>query len=188
MLPVLGGIWLLLTAIHSSIKTKVKSAKSPRLFFICMGILLAMVLAVECFHQHHSTLTPPTHPPRPTGTATYSSTPTPTSTTTSPPQPAPASSTCSLSILLDDFRPQLYQGESVYFFNRLGGDRGTVNNSILDWGYGQVTTTISSGNSWGGVWMSLNHPIREGLPIGFSAVLLSQILPAYQSQITGVCV
>jgi hypothetical protein len=79
-----------------------------------------------------------------------------------------------------------YQGGSVYFFNRLGGDRGTVNNSILDWGYGQVTTTISSGNSWGGVWMSLNHPIREDLPIDFSAVLPSQILPAYQSQITGV--
>jgi hypothetical protein len=186
MIPILGGVWLLLTAIHSSIKAKIKSTKSPRLFFVCMGILFAVVLAVGCFHQHHSTLTPSTHPPRPTGTATYSSVPAPTSTTTSPHRLAPASPTRSLSILLDDFRPQPYQGGSVYFFNRLGGDRGTVNNSILDWGYGQVTTTISSGNSWGGVWMSLNHPIREGLPIAFSAVLPAQILPAYQSQITGV--
>jgi hypothetical protein len=89
---------------------------------------------------------------------------------------------------VDDFRPQPYQGESVYFFNRLGGDRGAINDSILDWGTGQVTTTISSGNSWGGVWMSLNHPIREGLPINLTAILPPQILPAYQSQITGITV
>jgi hypothetical protein len=94
----------------------------------------------------------------------------------------------SVNILVDDFSPQPYQGESVYFFNRLEGDRGAINNSILDWGEGQVTTTISAGNSWGGVWMSLNHPIREGLPINFSAVLPEQILPAYQSDIRGITV
>jgi hypothetical protein len=93
-----------------------------------------------------------------------------------------------ISILVDDFSPQPYQGEFVYFFNRLEGDRGAINSNIMDWGNGQVTTTISSGNSWGGVWMSLNHPIREGLPINFSAVLPPQILPAYQSQITGITV
>ena len=91
-----------------------------------------------------------------------------------------------INILVDDFSPQPYQGETVYFYNRLEGDRGAINNSILDWGNGQVTTTISSGNSWGGVWMSLNHPIREGLPINFSAILPPQILSAYQSQITGM--
>ncbi len=93
-----------------------------------------------------------------------------------------------INILVDDFSPQPYQGETVYFYNRLEGDRGAINNSILDWGNGQVTTTISSGNSWGGVWMSLNHPIREGLPINFSAILPPQILSAYQSQITGITV
>lgn len=93
-----------------------------------------------------------------------------------------------IKILLDDFKSQPYQGDSVYFFNRLEGDRGAINNSNLAWGSGQVTTTVSSGNSWGGVWMSLNHPIREGLPINFSAILPSQILPAYQSQITGITV
>jgi hypothetical protein len=93
-----------------------------------------------------------------------------------------------INILVDDFSPQPYQGESVYFFNRLEGDRGAINNSIMDWGNGQVRTTISSGNSWGGVWMSLNHPIREGLSINFSAVLPPQILPSYQSQITGITV
>ena len=30
------------------------------------------------------------------------------------------------NILVDDFRPQPYQGESVYFFNRLEGDRGAT--------------------------------------------------------------
>jgi len=93
-----------------------------------------------------------------------------------------------LKILVDDFKPQPYQGESVYFYNRLGGDRGSINQSIVAWENGQVTTTISSGNSWGGVWMSLNHPIGESLPINFSAISPPQILPAYQSQITGLTV
>jgi hypothetical protein len=89
---------------------------------------------------------------------------------------------------VDDFEPQPYQGESVYFYNRLEGDRGAVNDSMLDWGYGQVTTTVSAGNSWGGVWMSLNHPIREGVSIDFSAILPPQISPVYQSEITGMAV
>jgi len=93
-----------------------------------------------------------------------------------------------VNILVDDFVPQPYQGESVYYFNRLEGDRGAINNSIMDWGNGQVTTTISDGNSWGGVWMSLNHPVREGLSINFSAILPAQILQAYQSQITAITV
>lgn len=94
----------------------------------------------------------------------------------------------SFTILVDDFRPQPYQGMSIYAFNRLDGDRGAINNSLLEWGNGQVTTTVSSGNSWSGGWTSLNHPIREGLPINFSAILPVQILPAYQSQITGLTV
>ena len=108
----------------------------------------------------------------------------PATTPISHPATTPVSTDRSVNILVDDFSPQPYQGESVYYFNRLEGDRGAINNSIMDWGNGQVTTTISDGNSWGGVWMSLNHPIREGLPINFSAILPAQILPAYQSQIT----
>jgi photosystem II stability/assembly factor-like uncharacterized protein len=94
----------------------------------------------------------------------------------------------SISILVDDFSPQPYQGETKYFYNRLEGDRGILNNSNLDWGDGQVRMTISLGNSWGGMWMSLNHPIREGLPINFSAILPLQINPIYQSKITGITV
>jgi len=94
----------------------------------------------------------------------------------------------SINIVVDDFKPQPYAGESVYYFNRLEGDRGALNNTELAWGYGQVTATISTGNSWGGLWMSLNHPARENLSVNFSAVLPAQILPQYQSQITGVTV
>ena len=116
----------------------------------------------------------------------------PTKTSTPPPvrptKPLPSVTPTGhrINILLDDFVPQPYQGQDAYFFNRLGGDRGAINSSILDWGHGQVTTTIPTGSSWGGVWMSLNHPIREGLPINFSAIFPSQIVPEYQSQIIGI--
>jgi hypothetical protein len=93
-------------------------------------------------------------------------------------------------VLVDDFIPQPYQGDNFYYYNRLGGDRGALNNSIVDWGWGndQAKVIISSGNSWGGFWESLNHPIREGLSVNFSAILPEEILPAYQSQITGITV
>ncbi len=104
--------------------------------------------------------------------------PTPTPTPTGTPRP--------ISITVDDFSAQPYQGEAAYYFNRLDGDRGSVNNSILTWGRGHVTTTIATGNTWGGGWLSLNHPLREGLAINFSAILPAQILSPYQSQITGL--
>lgn len=37
-----------------------------------------------------------------------------------------------------------------------------------------------------GMRLGLNHPISEGLPINFAAILPSQILQAYQSKITGI--
>ena len=91
-------------------------------------------------------------------------------------------------ILVDDFKPQPYPEDQGYPFNRLEGDRGAVNDSIMVWGNGQVTSTIAAGQTWGGGWLSLNHPIGEGLPINFSAILPAQIQPAYQSQITGLTV
>lgn len=104
----------------------------------------------------------------------------------SPPTPTPTQTPRPISITADDFSPQPYQGEAVYAFNRLDGDRGSVNNSILTWGRGQVTTTIAAENTWGGGWLSLNHPIREALPLNFSALLPMPILPSYQSQIIGL--
>jgi hypothetical protein len=91
-----------------------------------------------------------------------------------------------LRVIIDDFVPQPYQGDSEYRFNRLGGDRGSLNYSLVDLGPGLLTTTITNGRTWGGLWTSLNHPIGEKLPIDFSAALPDQIRPAYQSQITGV--
>jgi len=91
-----------------------------------------------------------------------------------------------VNTLVDDFIPQPYQGDSVYFYNRIGGDRGALNNSIASWNNGAVDITISDGNTWGGIWMSLDHPIREGQSINFSAILPSQIQPAYQGRIIGI--
>jgi hypothetical protein len=56
----------------------------------------------------------------------------------------------------------------------------------MDWGRGQVTATIAANATWGGGWLSLNHPGREGLPIDFGAILPPQILPPYQSRISGL--
>lgn len=102
------------------------------------------------------------------------------------PTPFPPTSTRPLSILIDDFSPQPNPGNQVFYFNRLDGDRGALNDSAMTWGRGQVTATIAASNTWGGGWLSLNHPMREGLPLDFAAILPAQILPAYQSQITGI--
>ncbi len=141
---------------------------------VCMGLALALVVAFVLSGQHA-----PWPPSPPTATDA------PPTATAAPAQPAVERS---LSLLVDDFVPRPYQGQAVYFFNRLEGDRGALNDSRTEWGYKQVTTTIAAGNSWGGVWMSLNHPIREGLPVNFSAILPPQITPAYQSRITGITV
>lgn len=90
------------------------------------------------------------------------------------------------TILVDDFRPQPVVTNPVYFYNRLGGDRGALNNSILNWGLDQVTMTVAPAQTWGGVWTSLNHPIVEAEPVNFSAVLPAPISAPYQSQITGI--
>jgi hypothetical protein len=113
---------------------------------------------------------------------------TPTETPAPMPTNTPTPGLPSIEILLDDFSPQPYQGQSVFFFNRLEGDRGAINESTLRWGDGQVTTAIGQGKEWGGAWMSLNHPIREGLPIDFSAILPVPILSEYQSRITSATV
>ena len=91
-------------------------------------------------------------------------------------------------ILVDDFEPQPLQGDTVHYYNRIGGDRGAFGDVNVVWGAGQVTTTISVDNSYGGVWMSFNHPIRERDSINFSAILPGQILSPYQSKITSLTV
>ena len=98
--------------------------------------------------------------------------------------------TTSVTILVDDFKPQLFQGSSnaSYFYNRLNGDRGVVYNSAVNWGVGQVKVSVKDAKNGGGFYESLNHPDRERLGIDFSAILPPQILPAFQSQIIGITV
>lgn len=153
-----------------------------RLYSILLPLLAGLLLT--CCRGTLSVQVMNSRDPTPIPTLGAVTAPEPVASAPSTSPPTPASHT----ILVDDFVPQPLLGQSVYFFNRLGGDRGAINDAVLEWGRGQVTTTVAAGNSWGGVWMSLNHPIREGLPINFSAILPAQILPAYQSRITGITV
>ena len=141
---------------------------------------------VRTLASTHATTPTAASPLTPTSTGAPSITQQPARASIPPRKPIPTRTPWPINIAVDDFAPQPYQGEQIYFFNRLEGDRGAINNSIITWGRGQITTTIATGQTWGGGWMSLNHPMREGLPINFSAILPAQILPAYQSQITGI--
>jgi hypothetical protein len=154
--------------------------------FDTYGVCLAVVgLCIAVFVFSRESRVPPAAGPASTSGPAHPTaerlSPTFQSTPTAVPQR-------SVEILVDDFRPRPLRGDTAYFFNRLEGDRGTLNDSLLDWGSGEVKATIASGNSWGGLWMSLNHPIREALPINFSAVLPAPIQPAFQSRITAVTV
>ncbi|MFN8595644.1 MAG: hypothetical protein U0559_05630 [Anaerolineae bacterium] len=163
-------------------KLKTGRARSCGRDLAVMGLIFGVLALASVLLRPNST---PMVPTWPNGTAQPAMRVSPVSTSQATNR---AVAGRSLRILIDDFSPQPYQGESVYYFNRLDGDRGAINNSVMDWGPGSVTTTIAAGNTWGGVWQSLNHPIREGLPINFSAILPAQILPTYQSQITGLTV
>lgn len=135
-----------------------------------------------------ATLPPPTVPAattpptiKPTSTSKYTSTITPTPTAT----PLPTATPQSISILVDDFASYSYQRAQGDTINRLDGQHRPVF-STMDWASGLVTATLGAEMPWGGGQMSLNHPLAEGLPINFRAILPRQILRPYQSQITGV--
>lgn len=93
-----------------------------------------------------------------------------------------------VTAIVDDFKPQPYQGQTVYFYNRLEGDRGALNDAAVVWGQGIVTSAVSPGKDWAGIWLSLNHPIIENQPVNFSQVLPAVIQPAYQSEITNIII
>lgn len=94
-----------------------------------------------------------------------------------------------IDVLVDDFASQPISGTTVWYYNRLGGDRGALgawDGAVeVDWGRGEVTATVLSGG-WGGVWTSLNHPLREEKPLNLSRVLPAQIRDPYQSRVTGL--
>lgn len=90
------------------------------------------------------------------------------------------------TILVDDFKPQPYQGDPSYSYNRLDGDRGGISDTTTEWEQGNVKLSIAPSSTWGGIWMSLNHPIREGKQINFSAILPAPIKQEYQSNVTGI--
>lgn len=109
----------------------------------------------------------------------------PTTVPTITPTPPPTATPRPISILADDFGSYSYQRAQGDYINRLDGQHRPVF-STMDWASGLVTATLGVEMPWGGGQMSLNHPLAEGLPINFAAILPRQILRPYQSQITGV--
>jgi hypothetical protein len=182
LLPCLALALHALLKFRAFMMTKSGGMRSYGRYLVLLGVLLGAGVLLIAF------LRPSPIPAVPVKTPTPVKQLPPLRTTVTPLPNSQTPAGRSISILVDDFSPQPYQGQPIYFFNRLESDRGAINNSLLDWGRGEVTTTIASGNSWGGVWMNLNHPIRESLSINFSAILPEQILLAYQSQITGLLV
>ena len=188
------GLW----TIYKGVRARTRKPKPSDLVLVMALILLAALAAVGLFDKPSGTVPAPVPPSVTTGTV-LAGTPVQTATaatrqlsSTSTPTPAvlPALTRAErvFTIVADDFAQQPVKGQPIFFYNRLEGDRGALNNSKLDWGHGQVTVTIAAGEIWGGGWMSLNHPRREGLSINFSTILPPQILPPYQSQITGITV
>jgi hypothetical protein len=209
LLPLFYLIWYVFRKRCSIIRTKIMNMKRSHLALVMVGILIAEAALCMFLYLRIAQLpfpkppAPVSAPARPTAspsaTRPMAVSPLPPTRTVAPSitqqpavalipsrSPTPTPAVRSASIVVDDFSPQPYQGQAIYFFNRLEGDRGAVNNSIMTWGRGQVTTTIAAGQTWGGGWNSLNHPMREGLSINFSAILPTQILPKYQSRITGI--
>ena len=102
----------------------------------------------------------------------------------------PASVQHTATVLVDDFEPQPLQGETVSFYNRLGGDRGRIDGpgSVnVVWGNGVVTASIYVGSdTFVGVFTSLSHPIIENIPLDFSSIFPAQIEPQFQGRVIGL--
>jgi len=95
-------------------------------------------------------------------------------------------------IVIDDYVRQPNAGDANWFYNRLGGNRGTLaenaQSATVTWGQGSVTATIQQG-SWAGVWNSLRHNTSERAnedALNLDAILPPQILAAYQVRVTGL--
>ncbi|MCA8992769.1 MAG: VCBS repeat-containing protein [Planctomycetaceae bacterium] len=95
-------------------------------------------------------------------------------------------------VALDDFRSLPLQGEQeeFSFYNLLRGDRGIItdaaNNGSGEVGRGFAEARVDAINGFAGMFNSLNHPLREGRPLNFAAILPEQIVAAFQYSVTGI--
>ncbi len=103
---------------------------------------------------------------------------------------------------VDDFYPQPLPDNTVWHYNRLGGDRGQVdgwwdpicscsqpNGGGITWGKGIVIATITQTQgteAWVGLWTSFNHPVTEEIPLDFSAIFPPQVITQFQGRVTGI--
>lgn len=150
-----------------------------------LGCILFVLLVSLVGCQKPTLTSTPTDSLVPTLVPTVTLTPLPTPTDTPIPTPTSPPLPQSITILVDDFASHAYHSAQGGYRNRLDGQHRAVQSTIV-WASGQVTATLGTDMLWGGGQMSLNHPLAEGLPIDFAAILPAQILPFYQSQITGI--
>ena len=118
-------------------------------------------------------------------------TPTPHDPTARPPTTTPEPKRTAV-VLLDDYQPRPPQGDRVWPYNRLGGDRGKIdppkpNQGAVKWGSGEAKAEITKGNeTWVGVWTAFSHPVSESLPLDFSEIFPDPIDDQFQGKVTAL--
>jgi hypothetical protein len=94
------------------------------------------------------------------------------------------------SVLVDDFVPRPLQGDAVWFYTRIGTDRGQIDvpgTGSTTWGDGHVDIQITNGaTTFRGVFFALKHLIRENRALDFRAIFPPAIEPAYQGAVTAI--
>ena len=138
----------------------INTGKRKIINFIIVGILIIIALPIlKKICEDIGICSTPTNTPTPsstlTPTLTHTSTVTPIQTGISTITVYP------VQIIVDDFDVHPYPGEAVYPYNRLQGNRGVVNGSVLKGDNGLITTTIATGNTWGGARMSSQSSNRR---------------------------
>ncbi|MCA9920256.1 MAG: hypothetical protein KC445_20010 [Anaerolineales bacterium] len=91
------------------------------------------------------------------------------------------------TVIIDDFTAQPIMGDPIWFYNRIGGDRGEFGLGTVEWGHAFVTATVTQtmgAEGWVGVWTSLNHVMVEDIPLDLTAVFPPQIGSSYQGAVT----
>jgi len=103
----------------------------------------------------------------------------------------PPGTPASYDALVDDYQTLPLQGEtqSFSFYDRLGGDRGPMDDhGSVTFGRGYVEARVTGSTGWAGVWGSLNHAAAEGIPLNLAALLPQPIKADYQYRATGIWV
>jgi hypothetical protein len=98
------------------------------------------------------------------------------------------------AVLIDNFLAQplpseVAAGQEFSFYNVVGGDRGESfqpGAGEVNWAPGHVEARVLVHGGFAGVFESVNHLVRERLPLNFHALLPPAIRPHFQSRAIAV--